>query len=520
MKKAAAPVLLVDSHVHIYPCYDTSTLFDGVHANFCEQSAGSGHQAFASVLLLTESAGHEFFLSLLNRDKANESRGGWRVLPTEEAHAVVLQREDQARIFVIAGRQIETRERIEVSALLTRESFTDGRSLQETLDHIRAAGALAVLPWGVGKWLGQRGRLLAEAVDRDQNMRLLGDNGSRPFFWPRPRLFGLAERLGGKVIAGSDPLPIPGDERRIGTFGVCLPGPIDAAHPGASIRGALVAHGPSPQRFGKLQGLRTFVKHRQGLKSSSMPSRDKPRGDGGATETPDIETSSEDYAKRFAGSVGAYMLRVQADALAKVLSPSVGKHVLDVGGGHGQLTGQLLENGFTVTVLASDECCRQRLKAFETHPNFAFTTGNLLAMPFADRSFDCLISVRLVSHIENRKRLFAEFCRVAKHTVVIDYPSWYSLNALTPLLFGLKKLIEHNTRTYHSFSGRKLAAQFAEHGFESAARAAQFFLPMFLHRWFGASSLLQKLEQWAQVTRLTSLLGSPVILRLDRRLDT
>ncbi len=511
---------MVDSHVHVYPCHDTSTLFDGVHANFLAQAAGSGHETVASVLLLTESADHEFFLSLLRCGEANESLGGWRVFPTEEAHAVRLQREDQASIFVIAGRQVETRERVEVSALLTDQAFADGRSLQQTLGDIRAAGALAVLPWGVGKWLGRRGRLLAEAVDQDPGAWLLSDNGSRPFFWPRPDLFDRVERLGGKVIAGSDPLPIPGDEQRIGTFGVYLPGPIDAAHPGAYIREALEGHGPSPERFGQLQGLKTFVKQRQGLKSSGMPPRDKSRGDGGATETPDIETSSEDYARRFAGPVGAYMLQVQADALARVLSPSVGKHVLDVGGGHGQLTGQLLRGGYRVTVLASDERCRQRLTPFAAHPNFVFTTGNLLAMPFADRSFDCLISVRLISHIENRKRLFAEFCRVADRTVIIDYPSWYSLNALTPLLFGLKKLIEHNTRTYHSFSGRKLAAQFSFHGFEAVARSAQFFLPMFLHRWFGASALLQKLEQWAQLTRLTSLLGSPVILRLNRRPDT
>ena len=83
----------------------------------------------------------------------------------------------------------------------------------------------------------------------------------------------------------------------------------------------------------------------------------------------------------------------------------------------------------------------------------------------------------------------------------------------------LKKLIEQNTRTYHSFSGRTLASDFARHGFQASARSAQFFLPMFLHRWFGASSLLQKLERWAKAARLTSLLGSPVVLRLDRRCD-
>jgi ubiquinone/menaquinone biosynthesis C-methylase UbiE len=255
-----------------------------------------------------------------------------------------------------------------------------------------------------------------------------------------------------------------------------------------------------------LKGLKTFL-------PGKLPDLKK------GVEAPDIETSSDDYAQRFAGRAGQYMLQVQARSLANVLAEPVGDKILDVGGGHGQLTKQLLSRGFKVTVLASDPCCRTRLAPFENHANFCFVSGNLLDMPFADRSFDCLISVRLISHIEAREQLFREFCRVASQTIIVDYPSWYSLNALTPLLFGLKKLIEHNTRTYHSFSGRALASDFSRHGFQASARSAQFFLPMFLHRWFGASSLLQKLERWAKAARITSLLGSPVVLRLDRSCD-
>ena len=521
MKKNGGPVVLIDSHVHFYSCYDLPRLFDSAHENFCKQANELGSAVFDSVLLLTESAGHNCFSSICDRNWAqpNDKLGHWRIFPTGEPYSVVLKNNAQDRIFLIAGRQIETSERIEVSALFTDRMFTEGRSLKETVFEISETSALAVLPWGVGKWLGQRGRILAKVIDAHPTSVLLGDNGSRPVFWPRPKPFALAERLGVKILAGSDPLPIPGDEKRIGSFGFVLSGPLDENRPGADIRQKIHQLGLSPERFGRLQGLKTFLKNRGGLKGlkTFLPGKlpDLKKG----AEAPDIETSSDDYAQRFAGRAGQYMLQVQARSLANVLAEPVGDKILDVGGGHGQLTEQLLSRGFKVTVLASDPCCRTRLAPFENHANFCFVSGNLLDMPFADRSFDCVISVRLISHIEAREQLFREFCRVASQTIIVDYPSWYSLNALTPLLFGLKKLIEHNTRTYHSFSGRELASDFSRHGFQASARSAQFFLPMFLHRWFGASSLLQKLERWAKAARITSLLGSPVVLRLDRSCD-
>lgn len=50
-------------------------------------------------------------------------------------------------------------------------------------------------------------------------------------------------------------------------------------------------------------------------------------------ETADIETSSEDYASRFAGAVGAWLLKTQEDATLRMLLPYPGATVLDVGGG-------------------------------------------------------------------------------------------------------------------------------------------------------------------------------------------
>ena len=50
---------------------------------------------------------------------------------------------------------------------------------------------------------------------------------------------------------------------------------------------------------------------------------------------PDVETASDDYARRFSGPVGEWFLDVQERACLDLLRPWRGGTVLDVGGGHG-----------------------------------------------------------------------------------------------------------------------------------------------------------------------------------------
>ncbi|MGB3514268.1 MAG: hypothetical protein WBA93_34670 [Microcoleaceae cyanobacterium] len=51
-------------------------------------------------------------------------------------------------------------------------------------------------------------------------------------------------------------------------------------------------------------------------------------------ETAEIETSSDDYASRFAGNIGAWLLKIQEEATLKMLAPHPNAKILDVGGGH------------------------------------------------------------------------------------------------------------------------------------------------------------------------------------------
>lgn len=232
-------------------------------------------------------------------------------------------------------------------------------------------------------------------------------------------------------------------------------------------------------------------------------------------ETPDIETSSDSYAQRFSGNAGKYLLSVQQQRVKDSLAVPFGNTVLDVGGGHGQLAPGLVESGFDVTVLGSSADCYKQIQTGGSGGDAGFVTGDLLNLPFQDNSFDLVISVRLISHIENWPGLVREFCRVARTAIVIDYPSTRGFNALTPLLFRLKRGIEKNTRTYTSFSRTELAREFRLNGFCVSGHYPQFLLPMVIHRAMNGAVWLQVVEKFCAATGLTRALGSPVILRAD-----
>lgn len=233
-------------------------------------------------------------------------------------------------------------------------------------------------------------------------------------------------------------------------------------------------------------------------------------------ETADIETSSDDYATRFSGAVGAWFLQVQAEATLNMLAPYHGASVLDVGGGHGQLTGPLLKAGYPVTVLGSAEVCIERIRHLVDGVRCTFDVGNILDLPYSDRSFDVVISYRLLPHVTRWQEFLGELARVAKQAIVLDYPEVRSINYATPFLFEFKKNLEGNTRTYTCFREKDLLSVVGSHGFERAGRYAEFFFPMVLHRKLNAPQVSTAIEGVSRAVGLTGWLGSPVILKLVR----
>jgi 2-polyprenyl-3-methyl-5-hydroxy-6-metoxy-1,4-benzoquinol methylase len=230
----------------------------------------------------------------------------------------------------------------------------------------------------------------------------------------------------------------------------------------------------------------------------------------------DIETSSEDYARRFAGPVGAWMLKLQEDIVTSLLAATPAATILDVGGGHGQLAAPLCARGSNVTVHGSDSLCAKGIQPLLQTGACRFITGNFLDLPCADKSFDVALCFRLLTHCDEWRALVRELCRVAKHRVIIDYPATQSVNAIAPMLFSAKKKLEGNTRTWRSFTHAEIKEAFVRHGFALTGLHKQFFLPMALHRALRLAPLSALLERACRLIGLTRAYGSPVIADFHR----
>ncbi len=234
-----------------------------------------------------------------------------------------------------------------------------------------------------------------------------------------------------------------------------------------------------------------------------------------APEPADIETSSAGYAARFAGRTGAWMLRVQ-ERIVRSMIPAPAGRLLDVGGGHGQVAIPLARAGYDVTVLGSASVCGVRLAEEVAAGRLKFVVGSVVELPFTSGAFDHLVCLRLLPHSPEWPRLVADLCRVARVSVIVDYPTSQSLNAFSEKLFGLKKRIEGNTRPYTLFRHAEVVDEFQRHGFQCVARQPQFFLPMVLHRTLRCAPLSAGLEWVCSLAGWTRRWGSPVIAHMAR----
>jgi ubiquinone/menaquinone biosynthesis C-methylase UbiE len=235
---------------------------------------------------------------------------------------------------------------------------------------------------------------------------------------------------------------------------------------------------------------------------------------------PDIHSSSLEYAARFNGAVGAWMLEVQGKAtldLLKSLSADGGvpiRTVLDVGGGHAQLVPYLIKNGYHITVTGSDSSCKDRLIEYINKGEVAFLECSLQQLNIPAASFDAVICFRQICHVADWTKLMDDLCRISCRGVVFDYPTLRSVNYISKLLFKYKKSIEGNTRPFTVFSDRKIQETCEKLGWHVARDVRQFALPLALHRAFGNVRLSRNLEGFLSFAKVKELFGSPVVTLL------
>lgn len=228
-------MFLADTHVHLYPSFEAGRVFDAAHLRLTALAGGPAEVA----LFLAERHDCHFF-----RDQPARS-GGWaRGAGSHPAHRV-LDRSDGARLHLFAGRQVATRERLEVLACFTDAHLPDGESLEDSLRRVWDAGGFPVIPWSRGKWLFARGRRLRRVLESGHGPGALGDMVRRPRWWPEP-LLTLGRKRHLPILAGTDPLPGVDPVGVVGRYASRYEGDLDWQRPLASLRHSWLAE---PERW-------------------------------------------------------------------------------------------------------------------------------------------------------------------------------------------------------------------------------------------------------------------------------
>lgn len=248
---------IVDAHVHIYDCFSMAELLEKAYENSWRVAHYHGYDRFQTLLLLTETAKDNWFGNNI-KDIGQQEYNGWKGTALEAEPAIIFQR-GHHRIVLIAGYQVATEEGLEVLAIGSTQRVANGMDLKTTMEVVTKQGALAVIPWAVGKWLGKRGKLLDKFLQADTlDSVCLGDNSGRPWFWPAPALFAKLQAQGRPVLPGSDPLPLAHEEKKVASFGFFTTAPIGEQAPVSQLKQFLLQKNPAISSYGKLESMLGF----------------------------------------------------------------------------------------------------------------------------------------------------------------------------------------------------------------------------------------------------------------------
>lgn len=269
----------MDGHVHLQPCFDIRGVLDAAASNMVRQMQAMGnadHRDALGVLMLAEVSGVDRFQELRTRMHSGNGdasgtlmQGDWQIGEAAGRYSGLLaSREGGPDVLLVPGRQVRSNERLEVLFLNSREVYADDLALGDVLATEQPAHVIVVLAWGVGKWLGRRGRIVDRVIQARSpgHGLLLGDNGGRPVCWTEPSQFRSARQAGLKVLRGSDPLDLPGEEERVGSFGSRVEAVIPRSDPVAAIVEALRDPAQPLRDFGFLQRNARFLRNQFGLR--------------------------------------------------------------------------------------------------------------------------------------------------------------------------------------------------------------------------------------------------------------
>ena len=223
--------------------------------------------------------------------------------------------------------------------------------------------------------------------------------------------------------------------------------------------------------------------------------------------------------KKFSGPIGELIAKSQARVLANMVGRIKDREMLDVGTGTGRAALILALGGARVTAVdASEEMlaiARERA-AEQLMTTIKFQRGDAHNLDFADRSFDAVVSLRMLMHTPEWQRCVSELCRVAARLVIVDYPSATSVALFESMARRAVHAAGIKTEPYRVFTRGMIANAFDRNGFRIRSVHRQFVLPIALHKAIGSRRFTLWTEHRLDDLGLLKPFGSPVTLVAER----
>jgi SAM-dependent methyltransferase len=220
----------------------------------------------------------------------------------------------------------------------------------------------------------------------------------------------------------------------------------------------------------------------------------------------------------FGGPVGRLIVEMQEHVLLDFLGDPRPLTALDVGTGTGRAAFAMTQGGVRVT---GADASREMLKvagrrSAENGLAVVFLPGDAHALPFADRSFDVVVSLRMLMHTPDWRRCLAEMCRVARRRLIFDYPPLISFAALQTASRKAAQLVGRRVEAYHVLRTGAVCSILHANGFEVVKMDRQFVLPIAFHKWIGSTRFTANSERVLAAMGLLRGLGSPVTILAEK----
>lgn len=244
---------LVDTHCHYYPCYPIAEFWDHAWENFSVSASEP-----APIVCLTDLEGTHWFQDI--REQTDKQLVcDWQVDAGDDLASFSVRSHDK-HIRVVSSRQVNSLEGLEVLVIGSTEDIPARKPIDYYIEQF-SADYTVILPWGFGKWLGRRGKIIEGLIQQlNDRQVMLGDNGGRPLVWSRIAAFEQAKNEGVPILPGSDPLPLANQLSRVAALGIELNSHLPVDMPlSKALTQALKTQGKNVQAFGSHRSLTGII---------------------------------------------------------------------------------------------------------------------------------------------------------------------------------------------------------------------------------------------------------------------